>query len=46
MKTMLVRAKFCRLTAAGQLRLEERCASWQRLTEAMTFALGTRPGEV
>jgi transcriptional regulator len=40
------RAKFYRLTAAGRRRLKEETASWNRLADAMTAALLTRPGEV
>jgi transcriptional regulator len=40
------RAKFYRLTAAGRRRLKDEMASWNRLADAMTAALLTRPGEV
>ena len=40
------KAKFYRLTAAGRRRLKEDMASWNRLSVAMTAALGTRAGEV
>ena len=40
------RAKFYRLTPAGRRRLVAQRASWQRLSDAMSAALDTRPGEV
>lgn len=40
------RAKFYRLTAAGQRELRAERHSWERLAAAMATALGTRPGEV
>jgi PadR family transcriptional regulator len=40
------RAKFYRLTAAGQRELRAERESWKRLAAAMAIALGTRPGEV
>ena len=40
------RAKFYRLTPAGRRRLEAQRESWQRLSDAMSAALDTRPGEV
>jgi transcriptional regulator len=40
------RAKFYRLTTAGRRRLKDDTASWNRLADAMSAALQTRPGEV
>ena len=40
------RAKFYQLTATGRRRLKDDTASWNRLADAMTAALETRPGEV
>lgn len=40
------RAKFYRLTAAGQRELRAERENWKRLAVAMATALGTRPGEV
>jgi transcriptional regulator len=40
------RAKFYRLNAAGRRRLKDDTASWNRLADAMSAALQTRPGEV
>ena len=38
-------AKYYRLTAAGTRRLREETDGWQRLVDAMTIALKTRPEE-
>jgi PadR family transcriptional regulator, regulatory protein PadR len=40
------RAKFYRLTVAGQARLREETAGWERLVTAMAAALAARPEEV
>ena len=40
------RAKFYRLTAAGQRRLRQETVSWSRLVAAMGAALAARPEEV
>jgi PadR family transcriptional regulator, regulatory protein PadR len=40
------RAKFYRLTAAGRARLGEEVAGWNRLVDAMGFALRTTPQEI
>ncbi len=40
------RAKFYSLTEAGRRRLREETASWNRLREAITLALGATPEEV
>lgn len=40
------RAKYYTLTAAGQRRLREETAGWNRLAAAITAALGTTPEEV
>lgn len=40
------RAKFYSLTPAGQRRLSEETAGWNRLATAMTAALNTTPEEV
>src|SRR5262245_2024920 len=40
------RAKFYRLTAAGQARLKEEKASWNRLALAISAALSATPDEV
>ena len=40
------RAKYYTLTAAGRKRLREETANWNRLVEAISAALKTRPGEV
>jgi PadR family transcriptional regulator PadR len=39
------RAKFYRLTAAGRRRLRQETDGWERLVQAMTAALQSRPGE-
>ena len=39
------RAKFYRLTGLGRERLGEEVASWNRLAEAMSMALRSRPQE-
>jgi PadR family transcriptional regulator, regulatory protein PadR len=39
------RAKFYRLTSVGRKRLGEEVASWNRLVEAITMALSTKPQE-
>jgi PadR family transcriptional regulator, regulatory protein PadR len=39
------RAKYYRLTAAGRRRLGVEVASWNRLVEAMSLALASRPQE-
>jgi len=40
------RAKYYTLTAAGRKRLREETANWNRLVEAISAALKTRPDEV
>jgi transcriptional regulator len=40
------RAKFYRLTGAGKRRFGEEQASWNRLTAAITLALGATPQEL
>jgi transcriptional regulator len=40
------RAKYYTLTVAGQRRLREETAGWNRLASAMTAALNTTPEEV
>ena len=40
------RAKYYTLTAAGRKRLREETANWNRLVEAISSALNTRPDEV
>ena len=40
------RAKYYTLTAAGRKRLREETANWNRLVEAISAALATRPDEV
>lgn len=40
------RAKYYTLTAAGQRRLREETAGWNRLTAAIGAALNTKPEEV
>ena len=40
------RANFYSLTAAGKSRLGDETAAWNRLSDAMTLALGTKRGEV
>jgi len=39
------RAKFYRLTAAGQRRLREEVAYWDRLSAAIRLALAAKPGD-
>ena len=40
------RAKYYRLTTAGRKRLGEEVASWNRLADAMSAAIKTRPEEI
>jgi transcriptional regulator len=40
------RAKFYELTAAGRKRLRQETTDWNRLVEAMSAVLGTRPEEI
>jgi len=40
------RAKYYTLTAAGRKRFREETANWNRLVEAISSALNTRPDEV
>jgi PadR family transcriptional regulator PadR len=40
------KARYYRLTAAGRRRFKEEAAYWQRLSEAIGFALGAVPEDV
>jgi PadR family transcriptional regulator len=40
------RARFYRLTAAGQRRLREEVAYWERLSVAIRMALAAKPGDL